>query len=142
MIIKQIQATDTYPLRLSVLKTCEEYIYQYKGDFDRDTLHFGVFISNEIVGIVSLMKATNPQLKGTQMQLRGMAVSSLFQDKGIGAKLVAHCISTVKENGLDILWCNAREKARNFYKKQGFKILGNPFFIEHVGIHYLMRYLI
>ena len=138
MIIKQIKANETYPLRLSVLKTCDEYIYQYQGDFDKETMHFGAFIDDELVGIVSLMQNNNPFFNGKQIQLRGMAVATNQHGKNIGTKLVAHIITICKQQNIAVLWCNAREKAIDFYKKQGFTLEGKPFTIKHVGMHYTM----
>jgi len=138
LFIKQILAKETYPLRLSVLKTCDEYVYQYQGDFDKRTVHFGVFSQDILVGIVTVMEKIHHSLKGKQFQLRGMAVHKSFQKKGIGAKLVekvkAYCI----EQKTSFLWCNAREKAVSFYKKQGFKAQSDVFYIEHVGNHFMM----
>ena len=136
MIIKQIKANETYPLRLSVLKTCDEYIYQYQGDFDKETMHFGAFIDNVLVGIVSLMQNNNPFFNGKHFQLRGMAVATNHHGKSIGTKLVAHIITICEQQNTAILWCNAREKAIDFYKKQGFNTEGKPFNIKHVGMHY------
>jgi GNAT superfamily N-acetyltransferase len=138
MIIKQIKAEDTYPLRLSVLKIGEEYIYQYQGDFDKTTLHFGTFIDSKLVGIVSLMQHKSPLFKGKQLQLRGMAVATNEHGKSIGTKLVAHSKMICKQQKTAILWCNAREKVVGFYKKQGLDIIGEPFNIKHVGMHFTM----
>lgn len=138
MIIKQIKAEETYPLRLSVLKTCEEYIYHYQGDFDQTTQHFGAFIADELVGIVSLMQNDCPLFKGKQMQLRGMAVANNLHGKSIGAQLVNKVKLVCKQLKTDVLWCNAREKVIKFYTKQGFKIIGQSFNIEYVGMHYTM----
>ena len=138
MIIKSITAKETYPLRLSVLKTCDAYIYKYQGDLDKDTLHFGAFKKEVLIGVVSLMKTANNSFKGKQIQLRGMAVATDYQGKSIGKALVSYVKETCKQQELDILWCNAREKAVSFYKKQGFKTIGKLFYIKNVGMHYIM----
>jgi predicted GNAT family N-acyltransferase len=138
MIIKKIQPTDTYKLRLKVLKTCDDYIYKYQGDFDDDTSHFGAFENDINIGIVSLMTQKNPLFKGKQMQLRGMAVLDNLQSRGVGKRLVDEVIVESKKYQTDIIWCNAREHVVDFYKKQGFKISGERFYIEHVCYHYIM----
>lgn len=136
--IKQITATDTYNLRLEVLKTNRDYIYQYKGDFDNKTTHFGAFNEEDNIGIITLMENKNPLLNGKQMQLRGMAVTNKIQSKGVGKELVKKVIDVSIEKGVKVLWCNAREHVVGFYKKQGFQIEGKRFYIEHVCYHYLM----
>ncbi len=44
----------------------------------------------------------------------------------------------LKKRDCDILWCNARLLAVNFYKSVGFKIIGELFDIEAIGPHYYM----
>ena len=43
----------------------------------------------------------------------------------------------VEKDGTTI-WFNAREKAVNFYKKNGFQIIGSVFDVPSIGPHYLM----
>ncbi len=136
--IKQISPTDTYNLRLEVLKTNKDYIYQYKDDFNIKTIHYGAFLEDVNVGIVTMMKNKNPLLEGKQIQLRGMAVKPKEQSKGVGKELVKKVVDVSVEKDVKILWCNAREHVVDFYKKLGFKIKGKRFYIEHVCYHYLM----
>lgn len=136
--IIQIKPTDTYSLRLEVLKTNKDYIYKYKDDFDYKTIHYGAFEESKNIGIVTLMENDNALFSGKQMQLRGMAVLTKTQSKGVGKELVKKAISLSIEKGVETLWCNAREHVIDFYKKQGFKIKGERFYIEYVCYHYLM----
>jgi len=138
IVIKQINPTDTYKLRLEVLKTNENYIYKYKGDFDDKTIHYGAFEESKNIGIVTLMENENTLFSGKQMQLRGMAVVTKTQNKGVGKELVKKAIDLSIEKGVKTVWCNAREHVTDFYKKQGFKIKGERFYIKHVCYHYLM----
>ena len=137
---KQITAVETSKLRLEVLKTCEEYEYKYQGDFDKNTIHLAAFKSNNLIGIVSLMKTSNNSFKGKQMQLRGMAIQKSYQGKNIGAKLINKCVLFCSDREINLIWCNAREESVDFYKKQGFEIHGESFHIKNVGTHYLMSF--
>lgn len=38
----------------------------------------------------------------------------------------------------DLIWCNARIKAVNFYENLGFEKLGDKFMIPEIGEHYIM----
>ena len=140
MKIKKISSIETYPVRHEVLRkgkpieTC-----QFKGDDDENTTHFGLFLENKLVGIISIFKENNilfPELN--QFQIRGMAVLEEFQGKGFGAELVKeaenHCISL----NTDLIWFNARENAVPFYKKLNYIIIGDSFLIPDVGIHFAM----
>ncbi len=140
--IKAIKAEDTYNLRLKILKTCDEYQYKYQGDFNMNTVHFGAFKNVNLIGIVSLMKARNNSFIESQMQLRGMAIDIEYQEKNIGKFLIEQCNKHCKTNKIDLIWCNARELAIGFYKKQGFMIKGDSFHIKNVGRHFLMYKLI
>ena len=140
MEIKKISSLETYPVRHEVLRkgkpieTC-----QFKGDDDENTTHFGLYVEDKLVGIISIFKENNilfPELN--QFQIRGMAVLEAFQGKGFGAKLVKeaenHCISL----NTDLIWFNARENAVPFYKKLNYIIIGDSFLIPDVGIHFVM----
>ena len=36
------------------------------------------------------------------------------------------------------IWCNARETTLYFYKKNNYQVIGKPFHIENIGMHYTM----
>ena len=140
MEIKKINSIDTYPVRHEVLRkgkpieTC-----QFKGDDDENTIHFGLYQNERLIGIISMFKEKNDLFSETnQFQIRGMAVLEEFQGKGFGAELVKeaenHCISL----NTDLIWFNARENAVPFYKKLDYIIIGDSFLIPDVGIHFAM----
>ena len=140
MEIKKINSIDTYPVRHEVLRkgkpieTC-----QFKGDDDENTIHFGLYQNERLIGIISIFKEKNDLFSETnQFQIRGMAVLEAFQGKGFGAELIKeaenHCINL----NADLIWFNARENAVPFYKKLNYIIIGDSFLIPDVGIHFAM----
>jgi predicted GNAT family N-acyltransferase len=140
MEIKKINAIDTYTVRQEVLRkekpieTC-----QFKGDDDENTVHFGLYQKEQLIGIISIFKEKNNLFQEkNQFQIRGMAVLEEFQGKGFGAELVKvgenHCIN----QNVDLIWFNAREIAVPFYKKLGYTSIGDSFLIPDVGIHFAM----
>ena len=140
MEIKKINSIDTYPVRHEVLRkgkpieTC-----QFKGDDDENTVHFGLYQNERLIGIISIFKEKNELVSEiNQFQIRGMAVLEEFQGKGFGAELVKeaenHCINL----NTNLIWFNARENAVSFYKKLDYKIIGDSFLIPDVGIHFVM----
>ena len=137
--VKQITAAETYAVRHPVLRagrpveTCA-----MPGDDAEDTFHLGLFDAEKLVGVVTFMNAAKTQFTGKQYQLRGMAVLEAYQGKGLGNILVTEGEQQLKQLGYDLLWCNARIKALNFYTRKGFKIEGEPFEIEPIGTHYLL----
>ena len=137
--VKQITAAQTYAVRHPVLRagrpveTCA-----MPGDDAEDTFHLGLFDAENLIGVVTFMNAAKPQFTGKQYQLRGMAVLEAYQGKGLGNILVTEGEQQLKQLGYDLLWCNARIKALNFYTRKGFKIEGEAFEIEPIGTHYLL----
>ena len=138
--IKQIPSKDTFAVRLPVLrpgKPVESCIFE--GDDLPSTVHFGVFDDQNLAGIVSVFEVTTPLLtQQGQFQLRGMAVLDPYQKKGLGEKLVKAAEEYITTQGGEVIWFNAREIAVGFYNKMGYEIIGDPFTIGDIGIHYVM----
>lgn len=140
MEIKKISSVETYPVRHEVLrkgKPIETCIF--KGDDDEQTIHLGLFLDDQLVGIISVFKEQNNLFSETnQFQIRGMAVLEEFQGKGLGAKLVKEAEKNCINLNANVIWFNAREKAVPFYEKLDYKIIGDSFLIPEVGIHFVM----
>ncbi|WP_298554897.1 GNAT family N-acetyltransferase [uncultured Algibacter sp.] len=138
--IKTITSTKTYTVRHSVLRTgkpIETCIFD--GDNLETTIHLGLFIEYKLVGICSFFKNSNPNIsEANQYQLRGMAILKPFQGKGLGNVILKQGENLLKEKKVKTLWCNAREVAINFYKKNNYQVTGNAFNIKNIGIHYTM----
>ena len=140
-IIKLISAEDTYTVRHPILRegrTIESCAME--GDDDDDTIHLGGYIGANLIGVMSFMakKHTNFNEK-SQFQLRGMAILVPFQGKGFGEKLVRFGENLImKKTENPLIWLNAREKAKEFYLKLDYQIVGSPFNIDPIGQHYLM----
>jgi len=136
--VKKIRVAQTYTIRKEILRKNIDLPYKFSGDLDDGTFHLGAFKADTIVGVVSFMKSDLNKLKGTQYQLRGMATSIEVRKEGFGNLLLKEAFEFLKQNQIDIVWCNAREEAVGFYQKNGFKILGDQFNIEKEGVHYKM----
>jgi ribosomal protein S18 acetylase RimI-like enzyme len=136
--IKEINAEETYPLRIAILRDGMTLSHEMLGDHENETLHLGLFESDNLVCIGSFMKASKDLFKGSQFQLRGMASANAAQGKGFGKLLMEEAELRLKNSGVEILWCNARTVAIEFYKKLGYQTVGNVFQVAEVGPHYLM----
>lgn len=140
IIIKKIAASETYSVRLSVLRKGKPI---ESCHFDSDTLkttqHFGLYLHQELVGIISLFNKSNPDFSAkNQCQIRGMAVLENHQKKDFGKALIVYCEKECKKQHFELIWFNARLKAVEFYEKMGYKKIGIPFEIPDVGEHILM----
>jgi predicted GNAT family N-acyltransferase len=136
--IKQIKAVDTYGIRLEILRNNIQLPYKFNGDFDEDTFHLGAFKNKKLIAVSSFMKTSNNSFKRKQYQLRGMATLNEYQGEGAGKLMLQHAFSILKGMKINVLWCNARVKAVNFYENLGLKTIGEKFVIERVGDHFVM----
>lgn len=138
--VRPITASETWPLRLSVLRPDRPLAAaQFPGDDLPSTKHLGAFHSGEIVGIASLFLAELPEQPGVgALQLRGMATAPTVRGAGFGRALVAASVAVAQENGMKLIWCNARTSAAGFYRKLGWARVGAQFDIPDVGPHFRM----
>jgi len=140
--IKKIKASDTYNIRLEVLRNGIPLPVEFNGDNDSNTIHLGAFKNGNLIAVSSFMKASKEDFKGEQYQLRGMATLPEFQGLGAGKLMMLEAFDIFKNLKIDCLWCNARIIAVDFYKKLGFQTFGNVFDIKFIGNHYVMyKYL-
>lgn len=139
--IRPISAEETIALRLPILRAgMQREDAVFPGDDAPTTAHFGAFLSNQLVGVVTVFPASlpdDPVAEGT-WQLRGMATTPEVRGKGCGRELLAACLLHVKEQGGTILWCNARVPAQSFYEKHGWLPIGHVFEIPTAGPHVRM----
>jgi ribosomal protein S18 acetylase RimI-like enzyme len=67
-----------------------------------------------------------------------MATAHAEQGKGYGNKLVNFAIVYLRGKGVNYIWCNARQKAFNFYQSLGFEFISETFDIPGIGPHKVM----
>jgi GNAT superfamily N-acetyltransferase len=142
--ISKISSLETFPVRHPVLRTGKPIeSCSFEGDDLETTTHFGLFLNEAIIGVVSLFEATNklfPQKK--QFQIRGMAVLKEHSKQGFGKTLLQHCEKYCRNQHANLVWFNARTEATGFYEKMGYQKTGNPFDIKDVGEHSVMFKLV
>ena len=139
--IRKIPASAVYSVRQPVLrpgKPIAECVFE--GDNSDKTFHFGLFMDENLIGVASFMQNSNPLFKESeQYQLRGMAVLSKFKGQGFGASLLIEGEEKLKNLvNHPFLWFNARDHAIGFYKKFGFKTIGEKFDVPGVCEHIVM----
>ena len=140
-LISKITSISTYSVRQVVLRKGKpiESCY-FNGDDDVNTVHFGLFQDQELIGVVSVYQVQNPEfIENNQFQIRGMAILPEFQGKGFGEKLLKEAEKHCWKEQADLIWFNARERAISFYKKSGYEIIGKSFYITDVGTHFVMH---
>ena len=140
MDIKVVAAKDIRPLRNLVLRPYLpiETTY-YDLDNDIETFHLASIMDNTIISIGTFYPENDIELQTKNgYRLRGMATHPKFRRKSAATKLMKESFVLLKEKKCDVLWCNARLVAVEFYKSLGFKITGEIFDIPSIGPHYKM----
>ena len=139
-IIKEVVASDIYPVRHVVLRPGKSFqTCIFHGDELSSTAHFALFSDGKMAGVTSLFaNASDLFAEEDQFQLRGMAVLDEFQKRGFGQDLVKYAEEYVRNKNVPLIWFNARIVAVPFYEKLGYEIIGEPFDIGDIGKHYVM----
>ena len=100
--------------------------YQYS---ELDLKHLSVVVavtaSNEIAGVAAWEPANPSDLpeNTTGNLLHGLYVSPMHQNRGIGALLTEHALTTSLRDQTDGLLVKAQADANGFFEKQGFNKL-------------------
>ena len=144
--IIEIPAAQTFVLRAAVLRAG---VALERVDFHDDeaprSRHFGAWLDGELVGAGYISPASEPgdiDPPGTVAggwQLRGMSVKDGHRGRGIGRAVLLRCIAAARQENAPVLWCNARVKAIELYRREGFVGVGEIFEIVGIGPHLRMR---
>lgn len=127
--IEQITPQLTWRLRRDELYP-GEYLFNMEMAEDEQAMHYGGFVNNKLIAVVSLFKA------GADFQFRKFAVQKDMQGKGYGRVLLQFITDFAKAEGGTRIWCNARDTAYEFYTKAGFTPIGEPF--QRNGINFII----
>ena len=97
---------------------------------DSDGKHFGLFINNKLISVISLF------IKNNEAQFRKFATLKDEQGKGYGTILLNKIINLVVTDDIYKLWCNARVDKTEYYLKFGLTITDKKF--NKGGIEYVI----
>ena len=140
--IRSITAEETYPLRHRVLRPNQTVAdCMFPLDKAPDTRHVGYFLNGELLGVGTIFReAQDGSTDKNVWRIRGMAVSTHIQGRGIGGKILSALITYAASQGLPgEVWCKGRVTAENFYKRFGFIQDGDIFDVPPIGLHILFR---
>ncbi len=142
-MIKLISSEQTYPLRLEVLWSHLSQEKQCRLNIDdlSTTFHVGATQDEQVVCIGTFLKQSHRDFsREYQYRLRAMATHPNYRGQGWGKKLMVFAIEELKHRKQQLLWCDAREVALDFYAKLGFQTIGEAYIVPHIGVHKLMYY--
>lgn len=113
VMIRTITAADTYPLRHQVLWP-EQPLDFVKVPEDEAGYHYGYFVKNELVSVISLFIDTKHHAR-----FRKFATHPNYQKKGIGTALLQAVFEEAVLQKATQIWCDARLEAAPFYQRFG-----------------------
>lgn len=82
----------------------------------------GIAGANKVVATLLLKP-----LDANRVKMRQVAVAPAMQRAGLGTKLVAFAEETARAQGYRVICAHVRSSAEGFYRKLGYKIIGDPF---------------
>jgi GNAT superfamily N-acetyltransferase len=135
--IGPVPVEEIVDLRHAVLRAgmARETAY-FPGDRDSRTVHLAAKHGPAIVACATVL--VNQWEGRPACQLRGMAVDPGYQRRGVGGRLLAEIERVALENGVGLIWANARAPAAEFYRKYGWEIVSEQFEIATAGPHFKM----
>ena len=142
--IHKVSANRIRLLRHSELRKGQDFsTTSYLRDDDNETFHMACIHENKIIACATFYPECSEKLDAVNpFRLRGMATDYYFQRRGYATELMRNSFKELKKKGCDILWCNARLVAVEFYKSIGFQFIGELFDIPKIGPHYYMYKII
>ena len=107
-----------------------------KSDFEneKNETFFGIFsANNQCLGTISAK-----DLENNTWKMRQFAIHPSYQNNGLGKKMVQHYETVAITKGIRKIEFHARKTAVEFYRKLGYKVIGDAFL--EVGIpHFKME---
>ena len=141
--IQVVDAGTTSELRRAVLRPHWPVGSRMHGDDDPDALHVAAIDDDgRIVGAAVLLPLPYPHRpeRANAWQLRGMATAAGRRGEGIGAAVLAEALHEAQGRGAELVWCQARDVAIDFYTRHGFVGEGAHFTHEETGIVHQLMY--
>ena len=139
LLIRAVPTDEIRPLRHRILRPTQTYEDTlYPGDDLPETVHFGAFDGDRLVGIASLYREDRPGGPAPGWRLRGMATEPDVRGQGYGAAMLAAAVDHAAAAGGREVWCNARMVAVDFYRRAGFEVVSEEFDIPGIGGHVVM----
>jgi GNAT superfamily N-acetyltransferase len=138
MEIKKITAEESYIVRHPVLRSgrpIQDCAFEY--DDHPSSIHLGLEVEGKVISVISALPIRCENFpKLVAMRLRGIATLESYQRQGYGTQLINGIEKRLLKNkGIKLIWLNARINASDFYRKMGYKTIGNHFNIKGIGTH-------
>ena len=118
--IIEITSEETLKIRHEVMWP-EKPMDYIKLPNDDKGIHFGLFLKDEIISVISLF------IVNKEAQFRKFATQTTYQGKGYGTILLKEIFTIAKNKKAQRIWCNARTSKSSYYTKFGMNLTENKF---------------
>ena len=133
--MREVEAGATHDLRRRVLRShLPDAGVEYPEDHLAGSVHLAVEDDDAtLVAIATTFPEPTPHRPGARAtRLRGMAVEPSSQGRGVGAFLLDAVVARARRDGYEVMWANGRDVALGFYRRHGWKVVGDGF--ESIGL--------
>ena len=142
-VVREVDSRELWDLRRRVLRSDDPTsVVVNPADELADSHHFAVASGPRLVACASFFDATPPAGVGPAThQLRYMATDFDVQGLALGATTLRGALEDLAGEGVRRVWANARVAALDFYRREGWTVVADSFFvsaesgIDHMVIH-------
>ena len=141
LIARIISASETRLLRHRVLwpHLPSPDVCVIDIDNREDAFHVGVFDHERLVSIGSFFAMESPRLEmKLQYRLRAMATDPDYRRMHAGRLLIDFAVERLRNENIQVLWCDARLIAVPFYESLGFNKEPDVYDVPLIGPHHFM----
>ena len=142
-IVEIKNSKKLWPLRNLVLWRHKKLLAcGIEPDLKRSTFHIGAVDEDDnVLGTSTYILQTNENFDDiVQYRLRAMATHPSARGKGFGKKMIEKGFEKLKQKKVNLVWCDARMEATEFYSKLGFETVGDIYDVPDIGPHKLMYF--
>lgn len=138
--VKEVPVEEILSIRSAELREgLDPEQCRFAEDDDEGAIHLGLFDEGKIIGCLSVFRKKHESFNElNQHQYRGMAVTKTYQGNAMGNLLLNKADRMVLARKENFIWIHARKLALNFYRRNGYSVVGASFDIPGIGEHYLM----
>lgn len=143
MIVRVVTGADTRELRRQVLRPSWPPGSVMHGDDDPAAVHIAALDDDgAVVGACLLLDRPYPNRPGRSgtWQLRGMATAAGRRGRGIGTAVLAGALGELAARSANLVWCEARVSAVDFYAQHGFVADGAAYLHAETQIPHRLMY--
>jgi GNAT superfamily N-acetyltransferase len=131
LVIRRTTVDEIFALRHAVLRPGYAVTRSVYAE-DAGAVHLGGWEDGEqpvLVGCATVFPDPwpGPPPVPDAWRLRGMAVDPDWQNRGVGAEVLAAAVTAAREAGAPLLWANGRTAALKFYQRHGWRVAGEEF---------------